>query len=142
MTKIVFILAIRAILIIAVVCFIQYLLAKRANKLLGTVIPMILFVFSLIFCAYTTVTRKDTYKVTTSNHTYEYKDEAKCMEKQEQLQNQNIAYAVKKSYNGFSTKNIIGYFFGINVIAVILLMEYFFVKKRYVRRMHMEIRDL
>ena len=141
--NIIFMLGIRVLLFFVFICFIQYLLSKKSNRLLGILLPVGLFVFSLIFCIYCTATAKDSYKITTDNNkTYVYQDESGCKEKQEELQNENISFTVEKIYSEFTTETMINYFLKINIVTILLLIEYLFIKKRYVQCKHMEISDL
>jgi hypothetical protein len=119
------------LLIIGSLFFIHFKLSKKNNKYLGLIIPIIIFISSIILCVSFSGIIKDKYIIKTTNgEKYTYFTESEAKVKLDELTALHVEMNTKFiSYPRREINSIVIYFVLINVISTIFLLIYYYIKK-------------
>ena len=135
---------IKIIIFIVALCFVQYYLAKKKNKYLGLIIPIIIFIFSIILCVSFSSIWKDKYIITTnSGKEYTYQTENEVKAKVAEIEKVEMGFDVKLvHYPRKELSTIVFYFISINICTIVLIIIYANARKKTKDNINMYIDDL
>lgn len=141
--KFIFILGFRSIPLLALLFYIQYLLSKKREKLLGLIIPGVILICSIILCISTLYVGKERYTIITSdNKKYQYQNKQEYEQKKTSLQNQNLPMTIKHDFYPYKSSSIILSFIKINIITLLLILIYIITRFKNIQNKRMLIYDL
>lgn len=132
------------IIIFSIICVFEYYLAKKKNNLIGLIIPILLFLISIILCVSLFRNIKEGYIITANDkQKYTYQNEAEAKQKFDELSSLNeqpeMEYHVPQPGQ---LKDVISNFAFVNLGTIILLVIYFKTKKNNNKCNKMYINDL
>lgn len=139
----IFSLGIRTLPGFAILFIIQYLLSKRKSKILGLILPLSLFIFSIALCASYINIGRETFTITTNNkQKYVFNNKEKFEQKKILLQEKGTPITIKHSFTPYKNRTIFTCFVKINIFTIILLLIFLFTQYSNIQNRRMLIKDL